>query len=829
LADLRPSDHHLKDQVMMFESIRGSTVGCLGAAALVAAVAVPATHGQTWTGNFSSDWNTFVNWAPNGVPNSATATPVFSGNHIGTVNISSSVVAQSLTFSNTTGNYTLTSGAGQTLSVNDINVAAGVTGTQTINLANVVTGSLLSTGYLEIMNNSTSSATSLAIGPNTVFGSTSNQQVQVSGAGTTQISGSFAGSSNQVRGLFKLGPGTLNFGGNGANLGADGLAVLGGTLVLDYSANTATKLGTATKLFLQSGVLSLTKNAGTPIMQTIPGGTILEFGHTDVQATGSGTVTLAAGSILHSSSASVDFNVGGTTGFSVTTTTGTTNGLLGTGPAYATIGGGSTWATVSGGAIAGLNTYGTNTYTANANVDVTGSTSQSNITVNSLRFNNSATSLAFSGTNTLQSAGILVTPAGGNSTITGGIITAPSGGELYVHQYAPSGFTINSALVATYLTKTGLGTLTLGGNNAGLTGEIIVHRGGLTVTNAAAVNSSSEIILDDFRTGGALQTFTVDLGNNTAGTIKPLILVSAFSASGAGTVFSTGSSLNSRVTLGRLIYSNAPSGGPIGSFAGTPIGFTGDFSNTSGFNLTQDATTDFIGNLTLSHGFLGITSDACLGDPANTLFLGVGSTTAGGLELLSNSATVQHSITLTAPTRVIVDGGNIDTIAGAVSATALSARLVKAGPGRLDFTGDGSSDQGGIALAGGSLFLNYSANSAHKSGGATLDLNGGTLVLIPNASTPVSETVLFTNVASGHTDVIATGSGTLIFNLGTMNRTTGATLDVSSANGASFTANTSAGQANDLLGSGPAFATFGSGATWATGGIGSAIVGLPAR
>ena len=156
---------------------------------------------------------------------------------------------------------------------------------------------------------------------------------------------------------------------------------------------------------------------------------------------------------------------------------------------------------------------------------MTGIPTLSNVTVNSLRFNAASNvTMTLSGTNTLQSGGILVTPASGGGTITGGSLTASGGGELIVHDYAPSGFTINSSLVsAVGLTKTGPQNLILGGNNTGLTGPININRGTLIVTNPAAVNSSNSINFNDIRSGAAPQSFTVDLGNNTAGTIAPPI------------------------------------------------------------------------------------------------------------------------------------------------------------------------------------------------------------------------------------------------------------------------------------------------------------------
>ena len=141
---------------------------------------------QTWVGP-GTDWNTAANWSPAGVPNSATAVANFNGTGPGGVNISSGAVVNGITFSNPTGSYTLTArAAGTLLSLTHyfvggtpvpptITVAAAVTGTETINLAGQTTGDMaMSTYGLTINNNSTSSATTLVIGPNTVLGTQGN-------------------------------------------------------------------------------------------------------------------------------------------------------------------------------------------------------------------------------------------------------------------------------------------------------------------------------------------------------------------------------------------------------------------------------------------------------------------------------------------------------------------------------------------------------------------------------------------------------------------------------------------------------------------------------
>ena len=242
----------------------GRNLSRLAPALLAAAIlsTVPA-RGQTWNLAGSGDWNTPINWI-GGVPNNSSAVVNFMNNENATVNISSSVAAQILNFNS--GNYTITSSANQTLSsVQSINVGSAVTGVETINLASIAGGSLLfpSLSTLVITNSSTAAGTSLVIGPNTVIGTPGSGSVVVTGPGGTTISGSFAASPNNVvGGLFKDGPGALVFSGSGANL-AGGLTLNGGTLALNYSTNTASKLAGG-MLNLEGGVLSLVANPARP-------------------------------------------------------------------------------------------------------------------------------------------------------------------------------------------------------------------------------------------------------------------------------------------------------------------------------------------------------------------------------------------------------------------------------------------------------------------------------------------------------------------------------------------------------------------------------------
>jgi fibronectin-binding autotransporter adhesin len=718
----------------------------------------PTARAQTWVGP-GTDWNAAGNWSPATVPNSATAVVNFTGDGPTGVNISASVQAQSLNFSNSDGSsYTLTSSNSSTLTISAINLAAGVSGIQVIDTASVATGSLLipSGGPLTITNNSAAAMlATLVIGPNAVIGeaaTNSSNALIFDGPGTTAFTGSVAttGGHSVLGGLQKYGPGTLDYVGDGTGLGGN-LLLNGGTLYMDYIGAPATKMGGSGRLQLGGGVLSFLGNSNGPVTQGFSMGTELVLGHTDVQvypnAVGSG-VTFAAGTITNSNGTStVDFPLPAVApAFHVTTTTGNTAGLLGAGPAFATVGLGNTWATNSGGTIVGLGSYNANTFGLGINTDLTTSMGVANTATNSLRFNTGDPTLTLSGTNTLVSGGILVTPNATGGTITGGTLTTPgSNVPLFVHQYSQvAPFSINSALaVSSALAKTGPGTLVLGGNNTGLTGPIHVNRGNLTVTTPAAVNSANSIFFLDNRAGSALQTFTVELGNNVDGTISRLIFVSAYSPAGLyANVLSTGASTGSRVTLSGVLDSFNLGNLPVP----TPIRFTGDLSNTSGFNLT--AANTFTGNIDLFHGYLGITSGASLGNTANTLALDGGDVSNGGLEFLNGDIVVAQLVTLGPIGRVISNGTDFNTIASAISGP---GQLVKAGTGTLAIPVN-NTFTGGVRVTAGMLSLGGTGGLAP---GMNLIVSGGGTFSASTSASPLHFTTL--SLFNGTFQAVGTG------------------------------------------------------------------------
>jgi fibronectin-binding autotransporter adhesin len=750
------------------------TIRLVSIVAVMAALAAGmATAQDTWNGS-STDWNTPGNWNPFGVPNATNVAVTFTDISAGTVNISSTVSVQSLSFNNPTSSYNLTSSANLTLTVTSaITMNAGPSSIDQINLASISTGSLVfpSGNSLPIANNTTNGG-SLVIGPNTVIGTPGSGGVIFGGFASTFLSGSFAASPNNVvGGLTKNGPGLLDYSGSGANLGGN-LTLNGGTLNLDYNPNTASKLSGF--ITLDGGVLLFTSHPVTTVAQTVLG-TSVAAGQTDVRGGGIGTVTFNAAGITHTTGGTVDFvpSASGPT-FAIQTSTTNTNGLLGAGPAFATVNGGSNWAAQSGVVVAGLAGFSTNIYTSGANTDVTATASPSTFTTNSLRFNANninGTFLTLSGTNTLQSGGILVTPSFSGGQIQGGTLTAPGSGELLIHVYSNNGITVTSSLVSTAgLTKTGPDLLTLAGNNAGLTGPINVNRGGIDVQATAAVNSASAINFNDIRPGNQLQTLFVDLGNGVNGTISPPIRVSAFSATDYGTYFSTGFSTGSTVTLS----------GVVSSATGqtTPVRFTGSQSNNSGFNLTN--TNTFTGNVSLFQGFLGINTNASLGNATNALFLEVGDNVNGGLIFLNTGITVARPVTLSFNTRIVSNGTDSNTISGPISG---SGALVKDGTGTLTISNPGNSFTGGAVVSAGTLAL-----------GANSSLPAGTNITVAAAATFTPGTFAINNAINtvtlfGGTFRVSAGTGQLYLVNQIVTGPSGGTVDFTGAGTDTFALN----------------------------------------
>jgi hypothetical protein len=759
--------------------------------ALAAALALAACAvAQTWTGAANNSWNNAANWTnPSVVPNSATADVLFGPSGNSSVAVQGTFAVQSLTFDSPTNNYSLFNPfaflPGQIWSLQTITVADTVTTTQLINFASPATGGLVFTAALGIANNALPTLVAnptLHIG--TSFGTPAiNSAIRVTGTGTTLFTGTFSGVNRVQNGLGKFGPGILTLFGDGTNL-FGGLALAGGTLRLDYSTNTASKLGGG-GLTSDGGDLVVVPHASTAITQNFDF-TALTAGHTEFVLNQS-NFTIGLGAITRSAGATLNFSpTGSAILFALSPTATNTNGLLGTGSAFATALG-QFWLTKSASSsnINPLSSGQSNVFGPASNTDITTSYAAPAPLTNSLRFTANAT-LTLQGAFTVQSGGILLPATVSSGTITGAGTLRSGQNELLAHVYGDM-LTIDSSIVVTNgLTKTGRGTLTLGGNNFFLDGQVNVNRGHLRATHPFAIDSLEAINFNDARTGPGLQRFTVEVGNNINAQTSASIRLSAYSVPGnaEANVFTTGTSLNSRVTLNGVISSAAG--------AVTPLQFSGSGIDTSGFNLIGENT--FTGTVRLDDGTLGINSNFSLGNPANALILDTFSTTNGGLEFLNGGIDVARPVFINSATRVVSNGVDVNTISGPVT----GGTLFKAGTGTLVLTSAGNDGErdvrgGTLRVAAGALGTNGALILGH---GATLAVSGNnslaaarTIVLgsVPGPATAtidVAANQTFTvagpvvsNAGSSST-LVKTGAGTLALTNGGPMNFSGQTLEL---------------------------------------------------
>ncbi len=264
------------------------------------------------------------------------------------------------------------------------------------------------------------------IGANTLSTGAPTAGITLSGTRTITALAStltIAGVINNTNtpGLIVNGPGTVAI--TGADLYTGTTTVNSGSILNLGSAGAAGSLNgtTGTALVLNGGTFTYSRTGA--VTQNMNGVTV-NAGRGVINDT-LATQTMALGGITRNFGGTLDFQP---TGASVlSTTAGNTSGILG---GWATFNSGAGWAVGNGAsAISALSSYTSDAWAAGNNTTVTTSSAPtSGSTTYSLRFNAaSASTITLSGTNTITSGGILLTPtvAANNQIINGGTITAP--------------------------------------------------------------------------------------------------------------------------------------------------------------------------------------------------------------------------------------------------------------------------------------------------------------------------------------------------------------------------------------------------------------------
>ncbi|MBE2285205.1 MAG: autotransporter-associated beta strand repeat-containing protein [Prosthecobacter sp.] len=515
----------------------------------------------------------------------------------------------------------------------------------------------------------------------------------------------------------KFGVETVTLKGDNSGLNATGSTIIyEGTLELDYTANTATKLRTATTLDLRGGTLLITGNAGLNIAQSI--------GTLTLASSGSSTITvnpgvgreavLNMGSITRVAAARagvVRFNLpvgsqSSTNG--ITTTASLTNGILG---GFATVKDSSgTWfATKTGDNVTGLVSTTKNdvsTWVAGDNITDAGTGFTGTVTnnfINTLRFDavaGSTLNVSAAGTLSLGSGAILVTNnVTGNSRITGGSIASAyigSGiGEIIVIQDSSGTFELRSAISGSQtLTKAGTGTMLLAGYNS-YTGGTELLEGILQVSGGNAIGDTSLVSLATLK-GSTLQL----LADETIGRLQG---GQRGTDGDFGVVALGGNNLTINHLGGNTTYA--------GFFTGSGVLTLGSLSN-SNLNLTN-ISTGFTGTVVVNGGLFQMSgvgqvdASSFVINNGGALLLDNNGGTRSGTRILDSASVTLNSAAGTFAGELVVRGLAIRTNQNASTNETIGNLVFQSGASYL--TGEASGTTGVAQIIASNFIRNNNA------------------------------------------------------------------------------------------------------------------------
>lgn len=410
-------------------------------------------------------------------------------------------------------------------------------------------------------------------------------------------------------GIIKQGTGTLTFFGDRDNASTGATTIQEGNLILDYNTNNNSKIGGVLNLGTLANVLNgtLTLNGSSTAATTqAVASTAIRSGNTNIvinNSTGQ-TATLNLGAIsrtVANGAGVVSFeyssNDAKATSSSPAGTMGYATLVVGVGPErFAAIDSSGDIVQVTQTTQNALANWGYGQDIINNGV-YSGTITCGEIA--SLTFAHagaSTVSIASGGYLGISSGGIMVDASVGafNSTITGGSLFGATNsgiiGEIIVHQNSTAGtLTIASNIASSGgITKAGLGTLILSGNNNLLRGaQVSVNEGILRLASSNAINGVSSLLV---RAGA-----TLDVNGNN---------VSVGHLLSAGGTIALGT--NGAVTFSQT--ANTTYGGVFTGGAGSSLTFNSLISaaDGSGFNLnyTGATTTAFTGSVVVNSGLL---------------------------------------------------------------------------------------------------------------------------------------------------------------------------------------------------------------------------------
>lgn len=534
----------------------------------------------------------------------------------------------------------------------------------------------------------------------------------------------YSGTLTPAGGVYRLGGGGGTLTVSSQLTGSNSLVVSGGVVLtnltndfnggITFSGNN-TGIGQTPQLSFTGGIGSLN---GNPIVFAGIGGSLaytgsatgstdsigavsFSSGHGNITSTkgAAGNTVLAISSLAtRTSGATGNFTVsGGTNGTdNKITVAGLPTGFIDQGTFF---GGGSyAFYDASGflrapvyGTDSGYATSGATTAVSSVNhQQVTGAISaQGSATFTTLNIRNTANAgqaFTLSSGSTVTTNGILLSGgSGGNSAVTiggGSALQAASGAELVIRADGGNDrLTINTPILdsgTNSLTKTGVGSLTLGGANT-YAGTTSVVAGTLTVATAASLADASSVVVNGgtYATNSSTDIITaLTLKNGVIGGTGIHQAGSYALENGSVTSRLGGGGTLTKTTSGMVLLSavNTYTGGTVisgGTFATSPVGRLDDSGSVTiqGGSVYEIGGPDTVGDVVLVDGTIrgpGLLTSAYYDVRQGSIaapFAGTGSlvkTTSGTVTLSSAANTFTGGIDIQAGTLVLADNGRLN-------------------------------------------------------------------------------------------------------------------------------------------------------------------------
>ncbi|MCE2994785.1 MAG: autotransporter-associated beta strand repeat-containing protein, partial [Flammeovirgaceae bacterium] len=609
-------------------------------------------------------------------------------------------------------------------------------------------GSISGTGTLTLAGNVTtnSSATTATISAPTTLSSTQTLTVG-NGAATPDLS--ITSVVTGAAGLIKSGTGELTL--SGANTFTGGVTLTDGIL----NINNSSALGTVAGTFTISGGTINNTSAGAITTLNYP-----QAWNGDFTFTGTQNLNLGTGAITPNANRLVTVNAGILT----------VNGAIGGGAVSITKGGAGT-----------LLIGGSNTFTGGVNINAgilrlgnagaLNSTTPNAVTFGAgstgiLQLNGNSVTISALNTNATVGSPIVEDGVVGTHTLT---IDA-SGANTF------AGLLRNGSAGTLAITKTGVGSLALSGNNA-YSGSTTLSSGTLSINSSTAIGTGTFVVA-----GGSID-------NTSAGAItltsnNPQSWNSDFTFVGSQNLnLGTGAVTPNASRSLTINASTLTVGGVIG---GGAIGI----SKTGNGQLTLSGANTFSGGFTLNAGVLNINNSSALGTVAGTFTINGGTidnTTAGAISTLNYPQAWNNNFTFLGTQNLNLGSGNVSfsanrtitvsantlTVGGAISAATFN--LIKLGGGTLSF-GSNAVAINSLALSAGTLTSTSGTLtvSGDFTNSGTFNNNGGTVAyngIVPQAVASVTYNNLILSGAgqknaSGNCTVGGNLTNSSVFDLG---------------------------------------------------------------